>query len=175
MGAGVVVLERRSYAVARGASIVARLASWSSTFGRPDRIGGGSANAVARSIAQCLQRGQIDSERIDHVNASAKGMVDLDASEASGIAIAVGNTPVTAIKGYIGDSGAGAGMIELCASLAGIAERIVPATLNHLQTAADCPINVIQSQCKPWSKPYFLKTSLTPHGQATSILLAIEE
>lgn len=174
IGAGVIVLERRSHAEARSAPIIARLVSWSSTFGRPDRPWGGSSDAVARSISQALQRGQIGSDELDHINASAKGMIDLDANEASGIAKSAGDTPVIAIKGFMGDCGAGAGTIELCASLAGIVDRQVPATLNHSQTATDCPINVIQGSRKPWTKPYFLKTSLSAHGQATSILLSIE-
>ncbi len=175
IGAGAIVLERRSHAEARGASMIARLVSWSSTFGRPERPWGGSSDAVARSILQSLERAQINSEALDHINASAKGMIDLDANEAQGIAESAGNTPVTAIKGYMGDTGAGAGTIELCASLAGILDRQVPSTLNHILTAGDCPINIIHGRNKPWSKPYFLKTSLTPHGQAASILLSIEE
>ena len=173
-GAAAIVLERRSHAEARGAPIIARLVSWSSTFGRPTQPSGGSSDAVARSISQSLQRGQVRPRELDHVNACAKGVIDLDASEAKGIAAAVDQTPVTSIKGFIGDPGAGSGLIEFCGSLAGIPDRIVPATLNHRQTASDCPINVIHREHKVWSKPYFVKTSMTSHGQATSILISID-
>ncbi|MDZ4851761.1 MAG: beta-ketoacyl synthase N-terminal-like domain-containing protein [Pirellulaceae bacterium] len=173
-GAGVIVLERRSHADARGAKPIARLLSWSSTFGRPERSWGGSSDAVARSISQSLERANIDAQQIDHVNASAKGMIDLDASEAQGIAKSVGDVPVMAIKGFVGDAGAGAGVMELCASLAGIADRLVPATLNHQQASADCPIQVIHGQPKAWTKPCFIKTSLTPYGQAASVLFSVE-
>ncbi len=173
-GSASIILERRSHAEARGASIIARLVSWSSTFGRPEHPWGGSSDAVARSISQSLERGQTGVEQVDHVNACAKGVIAFDSSEAKGIALAVGNTPVTSIKGYIGDPGASSGLIELCASLAGIPHRLVPATLNHQQTASDCPIKVIQGENKHWSKPNFIKTSLNPHGQATSILLSID-
>ncbi len=173
-GSASVVLERRSHAEARGASIIARLVSWSSTFGRPEHPWSGSWDAVARSISQSLERGKTTPEQIDHVNACAKGVIAFDANEAKGIASTVGDTPVTSIKGYIGDPGASSGLIELCASLAGIPDRLVPATLNHQKTAIDCPINVIQGKNKPWSKPCFIKTSLTPHGQATSLLISID-
>lgn len=173
-GSASIILERRSHAEARGATILARLVSWSSTFGCPEHPWGGSSDAVARSISQSLERGQIEVAQIDHVNACAKGVIAFDSSEAKGIALALGDTPVTSIKGYIGDPGASSGLIELCASLAGIPDRLVPATLNHRQTAVDCPINVIHGENKPWSKPGFIKTSLTPHGQATSILMSIE-
>ncbi len=173
-GAGSIVLERRSHAEARGAPIIARLIGWSSTFHSPDHPWGGSSEAVARSITQSLQRGQIEARELDHINACAKGSILFDASEARGIAMAVNDTPVTAIKGFVGDPGASAGLIELCASLAGIEHRLVPATLNHRQTARDCPINVIHGENKTWSKPFFVKTSSTPHGQAASILLSID-
>jgi 3-oxoacyl-[acyl-carrier-protein] synthase II len=174
MGAATIVLERRSHAEARGAKPIAELVSWSSAFGRPTSHAAGSADAVARSLKQALERGKASVNEIDHVNASANGIVTMDANEAIGISSSLGETPVVSIKGYIGDSGCSSGLIELCASLEGSNHQLVPVTLNHASTAADCPVNVIKNQSKPWTQPYFMKTSMTPYGQSASVLLRIE-
>jgi 3-oxoacyl-[acyl-carrier-protein] synthase II len=174
MGAATVVLERRSHAEARGAKPIAELVSWSSTFGRPTSHAAGSGDAVARSLDQVLKRGNIGRNEIDHVNASANGIITMDANEAMGIAKSLGETPVVSIKGYIGDSGCSSGLIELCASLAGSEHKLVPATINHASTADDCPVNVVKNQPKDWAKPYFIKTSMTPYGQSASVLLRVE-
>lgn len=174
MGAATVVLERRSHAEARNAKPIAELVSWSSTFGRPTSHAAGSADAVARSLKQVLDRANVTANQIDHVNASANGVVSMDANEALGIVQSLGSVPVMSIKGYVGDSGCSSGLVELCASLAASENRMVPATLNHSSTAKDCPINVIKDQAQVWSKAHFIKTSLTPYGQSASILLRAE-
>ncbi len=174
MGAATVVLERRSHAEARNAKPIAELVSWSSTFGRPTSHAAGSADAVARSLKQVLDRANVTANQIDHVNASANGVVSMDANEALGIVQSLGSVPVMSIKGYVGDSGCSSGLVELCASLAASENRMVPATLNHSSTAKDCPINVIKDQAQAWTKAHFIKTSLTPYGQSASILLRAE-
>ncbi len=175
-GAAVLVLEKRSHAEARGAKPLAMLASWSSTFGRPSQPFVGSSDAVRRAITQSIERAGVTPNEIDHVNASAGGIVVNDAVEAAGIQASVGsNVPVVSIKGFIGDSGSSSGLLELSASLCGMKHKQVPFTLNHTATASDCPIQVIHRSTKPWSKPYFVKTGMTPYGQAVSVVLRTEE
>jgi 3-oxoacyl-[acyl-carrier-protein] synthase II len=174
MGAATLVLERRSHAEARGATVLAQLKSWSSTFGKPATHAAGSADAIARSLNQAVDRAGINTMDLDHVNAAAAGARDMDATEAIGIHKSLGKTPVVSIKGYVGDSGCSSGLIELCASLSGMSTKKVPMTLNHHRTAVDCPINVIQQQNKDWEKPFFVKTSMTPYGQAASVVIKAE-
>jgi 3-oxoacyl-[acyl-carrier-protein] synthase II len=174
MGAAVVVIERRSHAEGRGAKALARLASWSSTFGKPIRPYEGSSDAIRRAIRQSIERAGLKADDIDHINASAGGFVAQDANEARGIREAVGDVPVTAIKGFVGDSCAGSGLVELSASLCGLPTRSVPFTLNHQQTAGDCPVNVIRDAVKPLTKPNFVKCSLNSSGLAAAVVIASE-
>lgn len=173
-GSAVLVLEKRSHAEGRGAKPLATLMSWSSTFGRPLQPYTGSSDAIRRAVAQSIERAGIASRDIDHVNAGAGGIVVNDANEAIGLQAAAGEVPVVSVKGFIGDSGSSSGLLELSASLCGMQHKQVPFTLNHTATASDCPIQVIQSATKPWSKPYFVKTGMTPYGQAVSVVLRVE-
>ncbi len=174
IGAASIVLESRASAVRRGAPILASIVGWSNAFGAPERAWSGSQSSIARSISESLKRANVTASQIDHINSAASGRVELDAAEAKAIRKTVADVPVVATKGYFGDSGASTGIIELCASLTGLQHQKVPVTLNFSESSEDCPVNVIHGSMKPIDRPYFLKTSYTPHGHATAILLRNE-
>lgn len=143
-GAGAVVLEERSHAEARGASIVATIRGFASAFhtrlpGKPPR-----KNAVCQAIRGVLADAGMSANDIGHVNANGLGTPDDDRVEAEAIAETLGQVPVTAPKSCIGNLGAGAGTVELAASLLGLEKGFVPPTRNYQTPDPACPVNVVR-------------------------------
>src|SRR5207302_2602253 len=97
-GAGVAVLEERGHAQRRGARIFAEVLGFASGVD-VGKIGPG----LARVIRTALDQAGIGPEDLDHVNAHAGGLTDDDAWEARGIREAVGDVPVLAVKGALGN------------------------------------------------------------------------
>lgn len=174
IGAASIILESRASAQRRGAKIIATLSSWANTFQSPTKPWCGSKASVARAITLSVKRAGIQINQIDHVNAAASGRIEMDSNEAHAINDSLGAIPVTATKGYFGDSGASSGLIELCASLAGLERNKVPSTVNFRCANDDCPVNVIHTSTKALELPFFVKTSFTPHGHAAAIVVKNE-
>ncbi len=95
--------------------------------------------------------------------------------EATAIAKVLGGekVPVTAPKSYFGNLGAGGGAVELAVSLLAAEHNTVPATLNHEQTASDCPICVAATPIAS-NSPTFVTLNHTATGQAVAAVVARE-
>ncbi len=143
-GAGAVILEERSHAEARGARILARIRGFSSVFSarlpgqRPQR------DLVRRAIQGVLANAGMLPAEIGHVNADGLGTIEDDRAEAEAIAETLGAVPVTAPKSILGNLGAGAGTVELAASLIGLERGMVPPTRNYQTPDPACPVNVVR-------------------------------
>ena len=78
---------------------------------------------------------------------------------------------MTAIKSYIGDSGAGSGVLELAASLLGLQHGIVPPTLNYRRPDPQCPLNVVHGEALPIENKMLLSINVTRMGQAAALIV----
>jgi 3-oxoacyl-[acyl-carrier-protein] synthase II len=172
--ASAVVLERRSHAEARGAKILGTILSWANTFaGSPDRWGG-IQQSTESALSSLLTRSGLVPSGIDHVNASASGIVSMDAGESRGIANVLSGVPVVSYKGAIGDSISGAGLIEWIASMSGMQSGIIAPTTNHCKTASDCPVDVISQSGKQRSTNCFVKLSSNSQGHTIGVLTRVD-
>jgi len=169
-----IVLERRSHAMARGATILGRVLSWSNTFA-PCTTGrwSGVEKSTHNTIQQILIRSGISPSNIDHINAGSGGTLAGDAAEARGIQSIVPDVPVVAYKGALGDSNSASGLIEWISSMQGMVAGKIAATHEHRKTASDCPIHVL-AEPKPREHDAFLKLSHTPDGHCIGVLFAAE-
>ncbi len=169
-GAGAMVLERRSHAVRRGATIYGTLLATASRFGKTTRPYGGSASAIASAAHSVFEQSGLSPEDCSHVSAQGYSEQSLDIAEASAIASLAASIPVTAFSSYFGTAGSACGMLELSASLlAGRVGRVLP-TLGYQQPDSHCPIRVC-TEAQPAKQDYFLKLSFTPMGQAAAALI----
>lgn len=164
-GGCVLVFEELEHARRRGARILAEWLGFAAGFDL-----GRSGSGLARVIRLALQRAGVSPGEIDHVNAQAGGLIEEDAREARGLREAVADTPVTAVKSYLGNLGAAAGATELAASLVAMRDGVVPGTLNHDEDDPDCPVHVLR-QPRPLQRDCFLKVSATERGQCGAAVL----
>jgi 3-oxoacyl-[acyl-carrier-protein] synthase II len=109
---------------------------------------------------------------VDHINAGAGGWTDLDAWEARGLHEVFGQTvPVVSYKGLFGNTGAASGLLELAASALALQHGQLPATVNCLRVAPDCPILVHTGSPRPVTKPCAVKVSYTDRGQIAVVVI----
>jgi 3-oxoacyl-[acyl-carrier-protein] synthase II len=113
-------------------------------------------------------------EDIGHVNAHGEGSVNQDRIEAEAIRDTLGDVPVTALKSYFGDLGAGSGAVELVGSVLALAQGRVPPTLNYEEVDPSCPVNVIRGRPQPITKPTAMVLNQATTGQAAAVVIAKE-
>ena len=111
---------------------------------------------------------------VGHINAHGLSTTDRDADEARAIRAVFGaqadEVPVTALKSYFGNLGAGSGVVELIASVLALREGRLPRVLNYKTPDPDCPLPVVADDDTPSGRS-FLNLSVTPQGQAAVFML----
>ncbi|MGE3285783.1 MAG: beta-ketoacyl synthase [Pseudonocardia sp.] len=131
-GAGMMVLEREEFAVARGATIHGRLAGIGTSadahhITAPHPEGSGAS----RAIAAALRTAGVDRADVGHVNCHATSTPVGDVAEAAAIRASIGDHPVlTAPKSAMGHLLGAAGAVEGIATLLAIRDGVVPPTCN---------------------------------------------
>ncbi|MCH5376165.1 MAG: beta-ketoacyl-[acyl-carrier-protein] synthase family protein, partial [Planctomycetes bacterium] len=171
-GAGALVLERREFAEARGAKILARVLGFGRSFESCADARRPTANAIRNSIRAALQSCGLAPGDIGHVNAHGASTIEDDRMEAQVIRECLGDVPVTAPKSYFGCLGAGSGAVEMLASVLGVAEGIVPATLNYEYPDPECPVNVVHGQPLRTDNGSAMVLNQTETGQTAAVVIA---
>ncbi|MCH9795931.1 MAG: beta-ketoacyl-ACP synthase II [Actinomycetia bacterium] len=149
-GAGIVVLESRDHAKARGATIYgvyggAGMTSDGHHIAQPDPEGGGAARAMTAALVDA----GVSAADVHHVNAHATSTPQGDIAEAVAIRRALGSAAdqalVTGTKSMTGHLLGGAGAIESIFTILALRDRTAPPTINlenmdseiHLPVAAN--------------------------------------
>ena len=146
-GAGIVVLESRAHAEARGATIHgvyggAGLTSDGHHIAQPDPEGRGAARAMTEAIADA----GLTTADIHHVNAHATSTPQGDIAESVAIRGALGaNTDqaiVTGTKSMTGHLLGGAGAVESIFTILALRDRVAPPTINLQNFDPEIDLNV---------------------------------
>jgi len=170
-GAGILIIEEREHALKRGARIYGEILGCGS--GCDAHPGGGiSPDGIGTEIAHraALQDAGLEPHEIGHVNAHGSATVASDASEAAGLGRVYGNkVPVTALKGFFGNSVSGCGAIELIASLLGMNRGLIPHTINCDDPEFD--LDIVRDRPRPSSNPIFATGNLTRYGQTAAMIV----
>ncbi len=133
-GAGVLVLEDRAHAEARGAQILGVVSGYGATadayhLTSPRADGSGAAQAISAALADAM-RGP---DEVDYVNAHGTSTPQNDRAETNAIQMALGDRaakiPVSSTKSAIGHLLGAAGAVEAIATLLALRERVAPPTL----------------------------------------------
>jgi 3-oxoacyl-[acyl-carrier-protein] synthase II len=134
-GAGIVVLESRDHAKARGANIYgvyggAGMTSDGHHIAQPDPEGAGAARAMTAALADA----GVSAADVYHVNAHATSTPQGDIAEAVAIRRALGSDAdqalVTGTKSMTGHLLGGAGAIESIFTILALRDRTAPPTIN---------------------------------------------
>ncbi len=143
-GAGLVVLESAEHAVKRGARIYAEIVGFgAATSTRDWSTPDPSGEATSLAIRSALRDAQLGVTDIDLIGTFGCGTIAHDESEMRAWRTVLGgdgcDKPALAIKGGLGTCGAGAGAIDLCATVMALHHNTIPPSINTEPVEPDCP------------------------------------
>jgi len=175
-GAGILVLENLDAARRRGARIYAELAghglgceAFHPTAPEPE------GRPVAAVVSLALSDAGIHPDEVDHINAHGTATPQNDAAEARGLRRVfgdrIGEIPVTSLKSMIGHCLGAAGAVEAAALVLTVARGVIPPTINHGETDADCPIDVVANEARRRRVRCAVSTSLGFGGNDSAIVI----
>jgi beta-ketoacyl-acyl-carrier-protein synthase II len=147
-GSGILVLERESDAVARGARVRAKAAGYAASadayhMTAPDPEG----TVVMRTVSEALAGAGVAPDEVDHVNAHGTSTPLNDAAEARVIAKLLGtDVPVTSTKGVTGHTLGAAGAIEAAFTVLAIDTGTVPPTANLTRQDPEIDLSIVAGQ-----------------------------
>lgn len=147
-GAAVLIMERESYARARGANILAELAGYAATadafhITAPAEDGEGGS----RAIHQALQSAGINLDEVSYINAHGTGTLLNDLAETRAIKSAFGSLsyqiPISSTKSMTGHMMGATGALEAIFCVQAIREHIIPPTINYQTPDPDCDLDYV--------------------------------
>ena len=175
-GAATLVLEERSCAIQRGATIYGEiLGGFSSYVGKTSRTGESDPRqSLLNAMTMTLQQSQLEIEDLGHIHAHAASSPLEDIYEAHAIRTFLGKynseIPVIAAKPYTGNASAGSGAMEIVASLLAVHHQSLFPVLNFEEPDPECPIEPLTSFATQ-VKPRFMNVNLMSKGQASCLLV----
>jgi len=173
-GAGAVILESREHATRRGAAIIGRILATASRCEPRARRDGVSGAALRQAIRAAREAAGLEVRDVGHVNAHGLSTIEMDRAEAGAIAAELGDTPVTAPKSSFGHLGAGGGVVEMLASVFGLAAGVVPPTRSYRTPDPQCPIAVVHGEPLAGRPATAIAVNTCTTGQAVAVALAAE-
>ncbi len=169
-GAGILILEEREMALARGATILAELAGAASTadahhITAPHPSGEGAERAVRLALADA----RLDPAEVGYVNAHGTGTDLNDRTEGQVVERIWGdNQPaVSSIKGTTGHALGASGAIEAVVSVEAIQRAELPPNVGLADLDPDIPLTDVVTRARPWEPAPVLSNSFGFGGHNT--------
>ena len=176
-GAGIVVIEELSHALARGAKIYAELIGYGTSadgyhITAPDPEGNGAVLAMK----DAMNDGQINPEDVDYVNAHGTSTTLGDLAETIAIKktfgpYATGGLMVSSTKSSIGHTLGASGGVELIICAKAIETESVPATLNLDDPDDGCDLDYVPKTPRPSKIKVALSNSFGFGGHNACLLI----
>ena len=161
-GGGILVIEERERALARGAPILAELTGYACNSGAhhmvmPDPEGGDAALVMAAALADA------DLAHVDYINAHATSTKANDSAETKAIKTVFGSgahqIPVSSTKSMIGHAIGAAGAIEAVVCVQALRNQIIPPTINLEHPDPDCDLDYVPGKARPTRLKHVLSNS----------------
>ena len=152
-GAGVLVLERESYAKKRGANILVELAGYGATADAfhvtaPHEDGAGGAAAMRMA----LDSAQANDDELGYINAHGTGTPLNDQSETRAVKAAFGDRayqiPISSTKSMTGHMMGATGALEAIFCVQAIRDGIMPPTAHYETPDPECDLDYIPNQAR---------------------------
>ena len=147
-GSGMLVIEKESHAINRGANILAELAGYGATddafhITQPSIGGIGALKAMERAILDA----KLNLDDIDYINAHGTSTPFNDKNESAAIKSLFKehskSLKVSSTKSMTGHLLGAAGGIEAVASVKTIMEQVVPPTINYIDPDPECTLDYV--------------------------------
>lgn len=177
-GTCTLILESRQHAEARGAKLWGRIlgtgmATVTDAAGMADY-----RKALAGAMKAALRSADLEPSQIGHINAHGLSVPEVDIFESQAIHDVFGpelgdKVPVTALKSFLGNSGAGSGLQELAGSIVGLSRGVIPFTLNYETPDPKCPLSVVAKEPRRATNKIVLNMNVTRIGQASAAIIEV--
>lgn len=147
-GGGLLIIEELEHARKRGAKIYCELVGFGAStnthsWSEPDPEGKG----IALAIRKAMEDAKVTANDVGLIGTFGAGTVAHDLSEARGIRAALGtkasSIPALAIKGAVGNNGAGSGALDLAVTALCVRHQTVPAACNTRKVDPACGLNLV--------------------------------
>ncbi len=169
-GAGVIVLEELLAALRRGAPIYGEILAAASASCVGQDAAAGCRKALTSALRLVLQRADLPPEFIGHIHAHGLGTRKSDLAEAQAIAQVLGESsgriPVVAAKSQLANAGAGAGALEVIASLLALKHGHLFPVRNFREPDPECPVRPVTG-CDDAAGTSFLNLNMFGRGLAS--------
>ena len=169
-GAGVLILESLEMAESRSAKIYGEVTGYGSSAVRRTDGAADFKAAFSNAIHMALNVAGVDADSIGHVQAHGVSGLRCDREEAEAIAERFPDTPVTATKSYMGNLGAGSGMVEAISGILAMENNSLFPILNCDEIDPNCKIRTAKQGDAAGDS--FINLSVTPQGQASATIIA---
>jgi 3-oxoacyl-[acyl-carrier-protein] synthase II len=175
-GAAIAVLERESFARARGAPVLAEIAGYAAscdayriTDERPDAAG------AAAAVRGCLRDAGIDAAAVEYVNAHGTATPMNDRIETAVLKEVfrehAGRVPVSSTKSTLGHLLAAAGAVELAACVVCMNAGFLPPTINLDAPDPECDLDYVPHRAREARFDTALSNSFGFGGQNACLLI----
>jgi 3-oxoacyl-[acyl-carrier-protein] synthase II len=170
-GSGILLLEKKSIAEARGANILAEVVGFATTSDTSS-IANPDVGAMYECMRLAVEDAGICPADLGYINAHATGTQQGDVAEAEAIKRLVGaQVPVSSLKGHLGHTMAASGAIELSASIGMMLRGELAATHNLKRVADNCQgLQHLQQNLKAEPK-YILKNNFAMGGINSTVVI----
>jgi nodulation protein E len=145
-GAGILVLEERDQALARGAEILAEIIGYGASADAVDMVHP-SDEGAALAMSRALDDAGIEATAIDYISAHGSGTVANDATETRAIKRVFGEharkLAISSTKSMHGHALGASSALEAIATIQAMRTGIIPPTANYLGPDPDCDLDYV--------------------------------
>ena len=153
-GAAVLVLESEESAKKRGATILGEIKGYAATSDAHHLTEPlASGESAARAMTKALEEAGVTAADVDYVNAHGTSTPLNDRHETAAIKVALGEeayrVPVSSTKSMTGHLLGSGGALEACFCLLGMANSIIPPTINLKESDPSCDLDYTPNTARP--------------------------
>ena len=174
-GSGILILEEREHAIARGATILAEFASYGQSADafhvtQPSENGEGAA----RAMNMALRKAGIVATDIDYVNAHGTSTPMNDKFETMSIKNVFGeaaySVPVSSTKSMVGHTLGAAGGVEAAVVVLSLRDQKIHGTFHLVTPDPDCDLDFVPEGTRVLDLEYAMSNSLGFGGHNSSLV-----
>lgn len=174
-GAGILVLEELSHALARGAKIYGEIVGYGTNcdayhITAPSADGSGAAECMR----QAMEDAGVESKDITYINAHGTSTSMNDKCETLAVKKAFGEYAekimMSSTKSMTGHLLGASGAIEAIISVMAVKEDYVPATINYKEPDEECDLDIVANEGRNTTVDYAMSNSLGFGGHNATLI-----